>query len=79
MEKYIIFKVNEIFLIDFSLILQTSEETLRTSLDGTKTIIGWITDDPPLFIDSLTTKEGPYYYEEIIEILSGPEWVSNEL
>jgi hypothetical protein len=28
----------------------------------------------PSFIDNLTTLEGIYSYDEILEILSGPEW-----
>jgi hypothetical protein len=27
-------------------------------------------------VDSLTTKEGPYTYEEILTILQTPEWTS---
>ena len=31
---------------------------------------------PPSFISELTTLEGPYTYEEILEILSTPEWTA---
>jgi hypothetical protein len=34
-----------------------------------------ITPSPqPSFIEELTTLEGIYSYEEILEILNGPEW-----
>ena len=29
---------------------------------------------PPAFIADIESAEGPYTYEEILEILSGPEW-----
>jgi hypothetical protein len=25
-------------------------------------------------VEALTTKEGPYTYDEMLEILAGPEW-----
>ena len=31
---------------------------------------------PPSFLNDLQTKEGPYTYEEILEILNGPEWTA---
>ena len=29
---------------------------------------------PPAFVADIESAEGPYTYEEILEILSGPEW-----
>lgn len=70
---FMIFNVNELDKIDFNQILETSTETLRTSADETKTFIKW-QGEIPTFIDELTTKEGPYTYEEMINILNGEEW-----
>jgi hypothetical protein len=42
-------------------------------VDGTKTFVKW-EGDQPLFISTLTTKEGPYTYSEILSILATPEW-----
>ena len=71
--QYMIFNVSELPQIDFSQVLETSAETVRKSVDGTKTFVKW-DGEQPLCVSSLTTKEGPYTYEEILQILSGPEW-----
>lgn len=78
--QYMIFSSEEIDKIDFSKIgfnqvLETSAETLRKSLDGTKTFVKW-SGEVPLCVEDLTTKEGPYTYEEILEILEGEEWTN---
>lgn len=39
--NYIIFNVSEIDKVDFNQVLETSAETLRRSVDGTKTFIKW--------------------------------------
>ena len=70
-----IFNVSELPQIDFSQVLETSAETVRKSLDGTKTFVKW-DGEQPACVSSLTTKEGPYTYQEILQILSGPEWNS---
>jgi hypothetical protein len=75
--KFMVFNVSELNLIDFSQVLETSEETVRKSLDETKTFVKW-DGDIPSCVDSLTTKEGSYTYDEIIEILSGTDWLSTE-
>ena len=77
--QFMIFNVSELPLIDFSQVLETSIDTVRRSIDGTKTFVKWDGNTIPSSVDSLTTKEGPYTYEEILVILSGPEWTSNEL
>lgn len=72
--QYMIFNVNELVLIDFDSVLETSEDTVRRSVDGTKTFVKWDTETSPACIDLLTTSEGPYTHEEILTILAGPEW-----
>jgi hypothetical protein len=71
--NYLILSVSEIDLIDFDEVYEDSLETLRKSLDGTKTFIKWF-DKKPKFINDLKTKEGPYNYDQIIEILATSEW-----
>lgn len=73
--NFAIFSTTEIDKIDFSQVLETSAETLRLSTDGTKTFIKWDGDQPEC-IDDLETLEGPYTYEEILEILSNEEWIA---
>lgn len=70
---YVIFATSETGSIDFTEVLETSVDTLRVSIDGTKTFVkfnGMI----PTSVSSLTTKEGPYTHEEILVILAGEEW-----
>ena len=71
--NYLILNVSEINLINFDEVYETNEETLRKSLDGTKTLIKWF-DKKPKFINDLKTKEGPYNYDQIIQILATSEW-----
>jgi hypothetical protein len=75
--KFMIFNVSELNQIDFTQIVETSLETVRKSIDNTKTFVKW-DGDLPICVEGLTTKEGPYNYDEILLILSTPEWTSNE-
>ena len=71
--SYFIIPSTEIPNIDFNFVLETSAETLRMSVDGTKTFVKWEGDVPPDFVVNMTG-EGPYTHAEILEILSTPEW-----
>lgn len=74
--EYMIFNVSELPAIDFSEVLETSAETVRKSVDGTKTFVKWDGQEPSS-VTNLQTKEGPYTYSEILDILSGPEWTNS--
>jgi hypothetical protein len=74
--QFMILNVSELPLIDFTQVLETSIDTVRKSVDETKTFVKWDGLTIPSSVNSLTTKEGPYTYEEIINILSTPEWSS---
>jgi hypothetical protein len=76
--EFMIFNISELPLIDFTQVLETSIDTVRKSIDETKTFVKW-DGATPSSVESLTTKEGPYTYEEILTILNGPEWTSNEI
>jgi hypothetical protein len=71
--NYIILDVSELDKIIFDEILNSSIETLRYSLDGTKTFIKW-DGNQPSFVDTLDTKSQVYSYDEIITILETSEW-----
>jgi hypothetical protein len=71
-----IFNTSELNKINFNEVLETSEETVRKSIDGTKTFVKWEGQTPSSVL-SLTTKEGPYTYQEIINILNGPDWAAD--
>jgi hypothetical protein len=72
--KYIIFNVSELGKINFDEVGETSADTVRKSVDGTLTFVKYSTDEMPISVLSLETKQGPYSNEEIIEILSTEEW-----
>ena len=75
--EFMIFNVSELPLIDFTQVHETSVDTVRKSTDETKTFVKW-DGAIPSSVAALTTAEGPYTYEEILTILSGPEWTNEE-
>ena len=72
--EFMIFPVSELNKIDFDQVLETSADTVRKSVDGLKTFVKWNGPEIPSCISSLTGTEGPYTYDEILTILSTPEW-----
>ena len=76
--RFMIFNVSELDQIDFSTVLETSAETVRKSVNETKTFVKW-DEEIPTCVNNLTTKEGPYTYEDILIILSTPEWTNPNL
>ena len=71
---YVIFNVSELDKINFSQVFETSIDTVRKSVDETLTFVKYATDEMPSSVASLDTKQGPYSHEEILVILSTPEW-----
>lgn len=70
---YVIFNISELPSINFTEVLETSADTVRKSVDGQKTFVKYDGEMPNCVI-SLTTKEGPYTNEQMIEILKGNDW-----
>jgi len=73
MITYITINMTEIGLVDFNQVMQTSEKTLRLSVDGLKTLLKWQGVEPS-FVSTLSSYEGPYTHEEILVIMDTPEW-----
>jgi hypothetical protein len=71
-----IFNLSELDQIDFNQVLEASIDTVRKSIDQTKTFVKWDGETIPSSVDLLTTKEGPYTYDEILVILATPEWTN---
>ena len=71
--NFMIFNISELPNIDFTQVLETSIDTVRKSVDETKTFVKW-DGAIPTCVEALLTKEGPYTYEEILTILSTEEW-----
>jgi hypothetical protein len=74
-KEYVIFNVSELDKIDFTQVEETSIETVRKSVDETLTFVKYYGEMPSSVV-SLETKQGPYSHEEILEILSTPEWTN---
>ena len=72
--QFMIFSVTELPNIDFTQVSETSIDTVRKSVDGTKTFVKWDGEEIPSSVAALETKEGPYTYEEIVVILATEEW-----
>lgn len=71
--KYVIFNVSELGSVNFDEVLETSADTVRKSLDETKTFVKF-EGSMPSSISALTTKTQEYTHSEILVILAGPEW-----
>ena len=71
--EFMIFNVSELNSLDFTKVEETSIDTVRKSVDQTKTFCKW-DGTTPEFFNEMTTKEGPYTYSEILDILATPEW-----
>lgn len=77
--EFMIFNVSELETIDFTQVLETSADTVRKSVNQTKTFVKWDGHAIPQCVQDLTTKEGPYTYNEMLNILSTPEWTDPNL
>ena len=60
-------------LVDFNEVMETSEDTVRLSVDGLLTVLKWKGAEPS-FVSTLSSYEGPYTHEEILAIMATPEW-----
>jgi hypothetical protein len=74
MKNFVIIDASEVSSVDFDQVIETSADTLRYSVDGTKTFVKY-RGTQPFFLLGKTE----YTHEEILNILSGPEWTSDEL
>jgi hypothetical protein len=73
--NYLIFPVDQLNLVDFNQVHETSADTVRKSVDGTKTFVKW-DDNTPEFVNTLTNTAGPYNYSEMLNILNTSEWTA---
>ena len=67
--KYVIIDASEVSSVDFSEVMETSANTLRYSVDETKTLVKF-EGSTPSFLDGKTQ----YTHSEILNILNGSEW-----
>jgi len=69
MRTYVIIDASEVSNIDFDQVLNRNSDYISYSLDGTKTYVKY-EGTQPFFLLGKTE----YNQEEILSILSGPEW-----
>jgi hypothetical protein len=75
--RYLIIPTSELSKVNFSQVCETSADTVRKSVDETKTFIKWDSSEPS-FVSSITGTEGPYTQQEILTILATDAWTSPE-
>ena len=73
MSTYIIINMTEIGLVDFNSVLETSQATVRISVDGTQTVVKWDGSEPS-FVANLSSYDGPYTHSEILTIMATAAW-----
>jgi hypothetical protein len=71
--RWVIFDASEIGTIDFSQVCESDVNSLRKSIDETKTFVKYDTSMPSS-VSSLTTKTQEYTHSEILAILATSEW-----
>jgi hypothetical protein len=74
MRTYVIINSSDVSLVDFSKVAETSADTLRYSLDGSKTFVKFEGDTPSFLIG-----EPQYDQEEMLGILNGVDWTDPDL
>tara|TARA_R110002012_G_C11410618_1_gene586956 strand:+ start:362 stop:592 length:231 start_codon:yes stop_codon:yes gene_type:complete len=73
---YVIINKDDVVDVDFSMVVENSENTLRYNLDNTKAIVKFI-GETPSFLDGFTQ----YSHQEILEIINNPAngWTINDI
>lgn len=69
MRTYCIINSDEVESVDFNQVLQTSADTLRYSVDGSKAILKYEGGQP-----SFLSGKTEYTHSEILTILATDEW-----
>tara|TARA_R100000995_G_C3413050_1_gene90326 strand:+ start:333 stop:575 length:243 start_codon:yes stop_codon:yes gene_type:complete len=71
--KYVIILAEEVSSVDFSQVLETSENTLRYSNDNGQALLKF-EGDTPSFLEGKQL----YDYTGIMDILNSPEWTQED-
>ena len=72
--SYVFLNADEVGIIDFDQVLEDSLDTLRYSLDGTKTFVNYPGQQPSSLLGRTE-----YTHAEALEITRGPEWTDPDL
>lgn len=71
--QYVIITADEVSSVDFNQVLETSADTLRYNIAGTKTFVKFEGDTPSFLIGKTANT-----HSEMLAILAGEEWTSSE-
>lgn len=71
--KYVIINASEVANVNFEQVFETSTDTLRYSVDGSKTFVKFEGDTPSFLIG-----EPQYDRDQMINVLSGPDWTPEQ-
>lgn len=78
-KTYAIINIADLSLIDFSQIDETSEDTIRKSLDNTQFVIKWKNGYTPTFIiDGSVVVVGTYDHHAALELMQSEAWQEPE-
>ena len=75
---YITIDAADLGSVNFDEVMETSVDTVRKSVDGTKAILKFIPPQGqayPPSIQTINSKSQRYNWESIIELVATPEWV----
>ena len=75
--KYVVFNTSETGSINFSQIMESSVNTLRLNNSGSKTFVKY-EGSQPSSVAGLSSKSDEYTHTQILNVLTGSEWVSEE-
>lgn len=70
---YVIYEMSEIDKVDFTKVCETSENTLRLSANGEKTVLKFDGETPDFLVGLQQ-----YNHSEILAIMETPEWNKQE-
>mgnify|MGYP000754573180 FL=1 len=73
MKTFVILNTDELGIVNFDQVAEISAEYCRYSVDGTKTFVKYIGDQP-----SFLSGKTEYTHSEILTILATDEWTSDE-
>lgn len=70
---YVIYNMEDVANIDFSKVVEKSQDALRISVDGTKTVLKF-QGETPEFLDGLQQ----YSHSQILYIMRSEEWTPEQ-
>lgn len=74
-QHYVVIPIESVDSVDFTEVLEDSEDTIRISLDGTQTFVKY-RGDIPTGVSSLSGRSDEYSHEEMMELLATSDWTS---